>query len=110
MTLREILNVIPGDQANLIELHYFDLQGTEFRDLFIFTLVDADSSEKFGAIMLEHYAEDEVLELSHICRGYTALQITVDREVKQETVRKWKTKAADQAGMLHILRDWEDDE
>lgn len=109
MTLRELLNVMPTDEATNVSLFYFDHEENMYaEDLYISWNEDIHKETAFFSLLLaEHFADDEVIELSN---RFSSVAITVDRKVKRETVKRWKTEAADAAGLSKILRDWEDDE
>ena len=105
MTFRELMQVMPDDSITTIDLHYFDEREQEKVDTYFFNLESDDADYVFSSIMLEHYADDEVIELTnHVC----ALCITVDRIVSTQTVNTWKTAAANRARLSYILRDWEE--
>ena len=105
MTFRELLNIMPNDSITTIDLHYFNEQEQERVDTYFFNLESDDADYVFSSIMLEHFAEDDVIELTnHVC----ALCITVDRIVSTQTVNAWKTAAANRARLSYILRDWEE--
>ena len=109
MTFRELLNVMPTDEATNVSLYYFDHDENMYaEDLYISWSEDIHKETAFFSLLLaEHFAEDEVIELSN---RFSSVAVTVDRKVKRETVKRWKTEAADAAGLSKILRDWEDDE
>lgn len=106
MTLRELLNIMPDDRPTTIDLRYYDEREIERGDTYSFQLGTEDPDYLFAAIMLEHYADDDVIEMTN---HFNSILITVDRVVHDVTVRRWKTEAADQAKLSYILRDWKED-
>ena len=108
MILRDILNVLPGDAGTNIRLCYFDHDGNMYdEELYIRFEEDCqqDTIAKFSLLIAEHFADDPVIELTN---HFGAILITVDRNVKRETVNRWKSEAANKAGLSYILRDWEE--
>lgn len=111
MILRDVINLMPADEVTNVSLFYFNHEGDMYcEDLYIRFELDEEPHKEdaeFSLRLAEHFADDEVLEISN---RFRSVAITVDRKVKQETVRRWKTQAADAAGLPRILRDWEEDE
>lgn len=105
MTLREILNVTPDDSITQIELMWYDHKENVHSYRFSFRIKAEDVFEKWSNIMLEHFADDEVMEISN---GIWGITIVVDRLVSNDAVKRWKTEAAEAVGLSWILRDWED--
>lgn len=109
MILRDILNVLPRDVGTNIRICYFDNDGYMYdEELYIRFEEDSqfvDTCAKFSLLIAEHFADAPVIELTN---HFGSVLITIDMKVKRETVNQWKTEAADEAGLSHILRDWEE--
>lgn len=108
MTLRDLMQVMPEDTGTNVQLCYYDYSGNMYDEfLYLKFGEDAEPFQKFCVTIAEHFAEDDVIEITN---HMGQLLITVDREVSQITVKRWKTEAADQIGLSRILRSWEDEE
>ena len=104
MILRDLLQVLPGDRPNILRIRYYNRKEMP-RDLDLYiTMNSPEPEDKFSFIMLEHFADDDVMEIR---ASFNMLEITVDRLVTDETVIKWKSAAAEKTGLPKIFRDWE---
>lgn len=105
MILRDLLQVLPGDRPNILRIRYYNRKEMP-RDLDLYiTMYSPEPEDKYSFIMLEHFADDYVMEVR---ASFNVMEITVDRLVSDDTVIKWKAAAADKADLPRIYRDWED--
>ncbi len=108
MTLRDLMQVMPEDTGTNVQLCYYDYAGNMHDEMLYLKFTEnAEPFQKFSVMVAEYFADDDVIEITN---HFNQLLVTVDREVSQDAVKRWKTKVADHIGMLQIMRSWEDEE
>lgn len=102
MTLRDLISVFPCDESKAVELIYFDKDSNDTMGMDLYcNFEQPDDDDLYGNIMLEHFADDDVLEIKVV---FSRLRIVMDRRVSKATVERWKDFANTQADLFNRIK------